>query len=263
MGSAMSNEVPSNLSAMKQKIDQLLAEAKRCIRAGRIHAAKAKETRFRMAILLLTQAKEYVDASFSLLEEGNSRPSLTTTRWILEAALNLVWVTADSKHVDDRLKSWGAETFRLEAAKWESLIELYPDQTDQLNRQAKAARQQQKRLMEQQGCPKFGPLGSRLNSNSIREKLEAEAVPNLYSFYRKCCEASHPSAALWLQLKKAPGGAVVTQSLPDETQIACFILCASITWLVGGAYCLTELGDNKILQTWWKNEIAPLLATPD
>lgn len=245
------------LSLLKQKTGNLVANALKEIREGRPNAGHSKEARFRVAEFLLAEAGEYVDASFDLLSTGKARASLATSRWILEAALNLIWVTADPKRVDKGLKLLAAEALRLEAAKLEDLRELFPAQASQLTAQANAARLEHKALLTGQDQSRLDSLSTRLES--IRDKLKASSMPNPYGLYRVCCAAGHPGVAFWRRFSQAPGGAMVTREPPDDTYDACFILGASITWLVSGAYCLTELGDAERLQIWWKNEIAPLV----
>ena len=246
----------SNLNSLHKKTAGLLARALTEIRQGRVNAALAMEDRFRVAEYLLTEAEEYISASWDLLRAKKPRASLATSRWVVEAALDILWGTAEPNEIEDRLILLAAEALRLEAARLEGLAKLDPNEAKQFKDGATAARQQMWNLV---GTAKWrlDPLGKRMDSISAR--LKAKSVPNPYSLYRICCAAAHPGLELSRRFSQAAGGATVTRKPTDHMAIASRILAASTLWLVSAAYCLTEIVDAECLTRWWKDEIAPLL----
>ncbi len=246
----------SKLTALQAKTAELLAKALTEIQHGRVKAPQAKEGRFGVAEYLVTEAKEYVGASWDLLRAEKPRASLAVSRWLVEAALNLLWVTTKTNEIAKRLKLLVAEALRLEAAKLEGLGELQPSKAKQFKDQAAAARQKQRDLVAQ---PKWrlDPLSNRIDS--IKAPLKAKSMPNPYVFYRICCAAAHPGLEVWRRFDQAPRGAAVMRKPSDDSAVACLILACSALWLVTGAYCLVELGDANGLKNWWEGEIVPLL----
>ncbi len=249
-------ERSSKLTQLQEKTGRLLAKALTQIQQGLLHAPKAEKRRFEAAVYVLSEAEEYVRASWDLLRAGSPRVSLATSRWVLEAALNFTWVTKDPKEVDERLRCLMADALRLEDARLDGLAELYPNDAKQLKDAATAARGNMKELVGEVKRP-LDSLNNRVES--MRVRMEGKSVPDLYPLYRICCAAAHPGLDLHRRFDLALGGATVTRKLADDTDIAIFISAASAQWLVSSAYCLTDLGNADCLNRWWKDEIRPLL----
>ncbi len=246
----------SSLNSLHKKATELLARALTEIRQGRVNAAQAREDRFRVAEYLLTEAEEYVSTSWDLLRAKKPRASLAISRWVVEAALDILWVTAETNKIEKRLIFLAAEALRLEVARLEGLVEWHPNEAKQFKNAAADARQQMRNLVNITKW-RLDPLGSRMDSISAR--LKAKSMPNPYSLYRICCAAAHPGLELSRRFSQAAGGATVTRKPTDHTEIAIYISAASTLWLVSATYCLTELSDAEYLTRWWKDEIAPLL----
>lgn len=136
----------------------------------------------------------------------------------------------------------------------DGLAELYPGEADSLRERAGDARSQRKGLIGQGKA--LASLDARLQS--MRTKFEDKELPNPYSLYRICCDATHPGMAVWRRFDIGPGGQILAKSPPDATHIAAWMIAAASFYLVGGAYCLAGLGDAESLKAWWKKEIAPL-----
>ncbi len=245
----------SKLTQLQDKTGKLLAKALKDVKQGRRNALEAKEARFRTAEYLLTEARDYVDASWELLSSGKPRASLATSRWVLEGALNLLWVTKEARELDERLMLLAAEGLRLEAALLEGLAKLFPKLPEPFKDGATNARRQMKGLVDQPRW-RLDPLKNRMDS--LKVSPDVEAAPDPYSLYRVCCDATHPALALHRRFRFAPGGATVTRKPPDATEIAIYISGVSALWLVSAAYCLTELDNADYLNRWWK-DVAPLV----
>jgi len=246
----------SNLDSLHEKAAELTAKALTEVRQGRINAAEAKVGRFRTAEYLLVEAEEYVSAALDMLKAGRTRASLTVSRWVLEAALNLSWVTAKPRELDERLRSLVAEGLRLGAVRFRGLAELYPGQAKQFKAEAEARRQASKDLLGQ-AERRLDSLDTRVKS--IQWPCQPKSIPDLYALYRVCCGAAHPGLELERRFDLRAGGVTVTRQPPDQRPLARFIWAASTLWLVSAAYCLTDLGDTKRLTKWWKDEMAPLV----
>ena len=231
---------------LRQNVTELLEKALATIRGGRLQAPRAWEGRFRAAEYLLTEAREYVDAAFALLA-GHPRASLSVSRWVLEASLNLLWATAKPNEVDNRLRLLAAEALRLDAARSEGLAELYPGDTKRYLAQADEARQEKRALIGQ--GKRLASLDTRVKS--LKEQLDAKGLPSPYAFYRICCDAAHPGLAVWRRFQFGPGGAAIAKSPPDNTQMAVWMVSGASLHLIAGAYCLTNMGDAKVLKAWW------------
>ncbi len=245
----------SKLTQLQEKTGKLLAKALKDVKQGRRNASKAKQVRFRTVEYLLTEAREYVDASWELLIAGKPRASLATCRWVVEAGLNLLWVAHETNQIEKRLKLLAAEGLRLEAALLEGLGKLFPKRAERFKHRATDARRQIRELMGE-GKWRLPPLKNRMDS--IKGSPDAEVARNAYCVYRICCDATHPGLKLWRQFDLGPRGATVTRTRTDHTHTATFISAAPVLWLVSVAYCLTELGNPESLNKWWK-DVIPLL----
>jgi len=247
----------SRLSLLHYRTAVLLRTIVNEIEEKRRNVPEQMEGRFCIAAYLLTEVEEYVNAAWDLLKADRARASLTVSRWVIEAALNLVWATAESNELDRRIRLLVAEALRLEAARLGGLAELYPNEAKQLTERATAARQQLKALVAEAKW-RLDPLDKRMKS--VIRGLRPKALPNPYALYRVCCGAAHPGLDVWRRFGQGAGGATATREPPDHTAMACFIIASSTLWLVSAACCLTGLGDSGHLTRWWTDEVAPLLA---
>ncbi len=232
-----------------QLIDRCLCD----VQQSSPQASADTQRRARSAEFLLLECKEYVQSACDSLGNGLPRASLTASRWILEAALNLLWATAEAEEVDVRIRKLVAEACRLEARRLEGLAELYPDEADV--RRAQDAHNQRRDLLGPDTA--LDSLDTRLRS--MKTKFSDKGLPNPYALYRICCDAAHPGMAVWRRFRMGADGEIIAQSPPDATHIAAWMIAAGCLYLVGGAYCLSGLGDAGSLDAWWKKEIVPLL----
>ncbi|MEI7836426.1 MAG: DUF5677 domain-containing protein, partial [Planctomycetota bacterium] len=204
----------TNLEQLHDEVGQLL---KRCLDEIQHHPTRESSQfvkRFQVAQYLLLEAQEYVDATFDLLEAGKSRASLTVCRWVLEAALELLWATAEPKEVDHRLNFCVSEAIRKEANLFKGLAELFPDRSVEFRAKEQDARQQSKRVRGQSEYHRS--LDQRLTS--LKARFEAKGIGNPYGFYRVCCEAAHPGFAIWRRFGVGPKGEPVSSLPPDLTR---------------------------------------------
>ena len=249
--------------ALQNMCDGLLRNAARRVRRERPRALQALEGRFRVGEFLLAEAQEFAVSAWEELKAGRSRASLATSRWLLEAALNLLWVTAPQGDLEDRLRFLVAEALRQEGALLDGLVELNAVQAKQFGFEERAveARQRGKELMEQVVERYRRSLDARIKS--IMPLLQAKGCSkNPYALYRICCGAAHPGLDIRRRFQLCPGGATVTRGRPDLTSIACFVLAASTWWLIGGVYQLALPNKPKLLAEltdWWANKVSPLI----
>jgi hypothetical protein len=188
-----------------------------------------------------------VDAAFALLETGKPRASLAVSRWILQAALDLVCATSKQAEVDKELLRLRAEALRQWKNLFKGLATLYPDDAVYLSAQAECCRVARVELVGD----KEPPL------TKLEPRLKAALGPNgpvtheqVYTLYRICCAAAHPAlgspqpqAVWWPKMAK-------------------FMAAASTFHLVAASYCLIGLDDADSMKTWWEGEVSPLLRTP-
>lgn len=244
-----------SMCTLRERLAELIGRCLRDVRQNGPQAGREMEHRARSAEFLLVECREYVESACHSLENGLSKASLGASRWILEAALNLLWATAEAEEVDDRIRELVAEALRLEAARLDGLTQLYPSEADSLRERAVEARDQRKALIGQ--GKRLASLDTRLQS--VRTKLGGKELPTPYALYRICCDAAHPGMAVWRRFGIGPGGQTFAKAPPDATHIAAWMIAAASFYLVGGAYCLAGLGDAESLKAWWKKEISPLL----
>ncbi len=241
------------IDKMQDLTGQLIGEALYRIHSDRPHSALNKEPRFRTAEYLLAEAKEFVDSSCMLLKKGNLRASLSTVRWVLEAALNLLWITSDESQIDDRIRDFLAEAYRQEAAYLDDFMDLCPEKADFLSGQAQQARDKYEELQGKQLPSLASRMGSLKSSGFLRD------VPNPYALYRECCAAAHPSVDVWRRYKYRRGATVTGPEKPD-TRMPFWMIAMSTVHLVSGTYCLTGIEQaRRELPKWWTERVVPLL----
>jgi hypothetical protein len=242
---------------LHDKVTSLLEECLCAIRHRTSQVSQPFESRGWAAQYLLTEAREYVDAAFILLEAGKAGASLAVSRWVLEAALNLLWATAEDTEVDKRLQWLLAEAHRQQKLRFEGLATLYPRDAQCLLAQADYHEKERVSLVGKEEPP-LSSFGRRLQL-AIRPD-QAVSHQQLYALYRVCCAAAHPTLEVWRRFRLDLDVADVASPPPDRTQIALFMIAASGFQLVAGVYCLTNLGDADSLKAWWEKDVAPLLA---
>lgn len=238
------NRIASLKTLSSDLLDNTLAE----IRLHRKESSPPKEKYIFVAEYLLQEAMEYVTGAFEMIESGKSNASIALSRWVLEASLNLLWTVADGEKIDERLKSLCGEALRNDACLQEGLAKMWPDKSQAFEGNAARAREMRKSLCVE----KIGSLKKRL------DEIEQLHEEELYTLYRVCCEAAHPSLKVWKRFSTAPNS-IVSKKPIDKQSIACWMAAASAYYLVIHLYCLTGLGDSKQLKDWWENEVRPLL----
>jgi len=249
----------SRLNSLRESTAELLNTALDKIRRARANSRGGMQARFRIAEYLLNQARQYTEASWDLLKAEKPEASLAVSRWVLEAALDLLWAIAESTETEDRIKFLASEGLRLEALRLEALPDWDPNQAAEYRESAADARSERDRL---------GNLHRKYSRSlevriiSLRKQLEAKSIANPYTLYRLCCGASHPAIDLWRMFSLGPGGATVTRDAPHDVEqnaLARYISAVAALHLVSGAYCLTNVGDSKDLKAWWEDQVVPLL----
>ena len=192
---------------------------------------------------LLREAREYLDGAWEMLLGRKPSASLALSRWLLEAALNLMWVVADQREVEARLASLRAHDLRLAALQHEGMAEVVPSQATARRALAKEAR----RLSCEENAASLKPLAHRVDEAK-------ESFGEIYPLFRACSAAAHPNLAP-LTL---PTPRVRIQYIED---LAIWMAAAPTLYLVAGASALVGVGDAVLLKRWWSEEVAPLLPT--
>lgn len=241
--------ISDNITSLKTLTCELVEDTLRQIRSHREQHSPTNESRFCIPEYLLEEALEYVSGAWDMILFDRPKASVTLSRWVVEASLNLYWAVKGKKdETDDRLKALCGEALRNEANLWEGLAKLWPDQADSISKRAKKAREVRKK-----------DLGVEKRLEGLERRLQDVKLPEqLYPTYRICCAAAHPALNVWERFgadgSTGPGS-------PIDKHAACWMAAQAALHLVVGAYILTELeaGDKEVLQSWWKDKVGPLL----
>ncbi|KPJ65884.1 MAG: hypothetical protein AMJ43_09830 [Coxiella sp. DG_40] len=240
-----------NIASLQILSSNLLDDTLTEIRLHRKESSPPNEEYFPTAEYLLQEAMEYVAGAWEMVKSGKSNASIALSRWVLEASLNLLWIMADEDKIEERHTVLIGEALRNDACLLEGLAKLQPDESHQFESKANEAR----RIRNDLGVEKPESLEKRLEKIRIHDKAN---WPELYSLYRICCAAAHPSLKVWERFVIADNSTVYKDPI-DKKSLACWMVTASTFYLVMSTYCLTELGDSAQLKDWWKNKVWPLL----
>ena len=168
----------SKLTQLQEKTGRLLEKALTQILEPPVNASNLKKRRFEAAEYYLTEGKEYVAASWELLRTGKPRASLATSRWVLEAALNLVWAADEADQIEKRLKLLEAKALHHEVKLLEGRAKLYPRLSEQFKQGAAETERQMDELM----CgAKWHLPNLRSRMDSLKVSPNAQAAPDPYS----------------------------------------------------------------------------------
>ncbi|MCH8152696.1 MAG: hypothetical protein IH830_10040 [Planctomycetes bacterium] len=230
---------------LRHQTRELLHYALEKVRDGRKGAGTSLDTRFQVAEYLVGEAREYLDGAWELLLAGKPSASLTLSRWLLEAALNLLWVVSERAEIDARLASLRGNALRLAALQHEGMAELVPSQASARRALAKKAR----RLRDEDGADSLKPLAHRVDE--AMESLGDDA-PRVYALFRLCSAAAHSSLE-----PPAPDAPDARSQYVED--IAVWMPAATTLYLVAGVYSLVGVGEAEALKRWWADEISPLL----
>ncbi|MFA5423183.1 MAG: hypothetical protein WC374_04940 [Phycisphaerae bacterium] len=236
---------------LKKITNALVEEALEKIRSGRQNSLRSKEQYFRTAEYFLSETKEYIDAACETLKIEKYDASLALSRWILEASMNLWWVSTDSSQSEQRIADLAGEALRCEAILLDGLAERWPNDASVYRNTAREAKKMRKNL----NARKLTSLDTRMKSI---KPLQRANCPDIYVLYRMCCAAAHPSLKIWERYRKV-GTTIVSMKPKDKTNTAHWMVAASVLYLVATAYCLTKLGNKNYLEKWWSDKIVPLL----
>jgi len=237
-----------NIDPLAKLTSGLITEALTQIQGASRDLSSGHEQRFQTALYFLAESGEYVDGAWEMLASGKVRAALALSRWVLEAALDLLWVVANRDETDQRLRDLCGQALRQDAVLAESHIKIWPDLADFLNAKAKKAR----RMMEDIGAEELQPLVVRMDHLEASGEADAklgQLGPQLYTFYRICCAAEHAGLKIW----ESSDNTILT---PER---ACFVAAVSPFYLVLSAHVLTETGDPAELNNWWSDKVSPLL----
>jgi len=240
---------------LKELTTTIIRDALKEIRSKRLNSSGCKEKRFRTTEYFLVEAQDYVTGVWDTLAVGNVRVSVTISRWILEAAMNLWWVVSDEDATEQRLTELVGEALRQDANLLDGLGELQPNQAHTLRQRAEEDRQTRSDL----GCTKLDSLETRMKDIKPPDRPD---WPNVYALYRICCAAAHPNLRGW-ELFKSVGPAKVSTGSSDNTiltpDMVTWMAATSVVYLVLCAYCLTQTGNQDSLTNWWNTKVIPLL----
>jgi len=232
---------------LKHLTGRLLDDALKTVQSGQ--QGLSMEKYFRTAEYILLEAKEYVDGACEMIDCNKYNASLTLSRWVLEASMNLLWAVADKDKTEQHLNNLVGEALGHEANLNEGKTNLWPEHASVYASKANNARKMRHSL----GCEKPASLRTRINS--IKDLGDC---PKLYDLYKICCSSAHPSLRVWERFRNI--GNVMVPVMPDDKKkIACWMVAASVLYLVFSVYCLTELGDVHNLEDWWSKQMMPLL----
>jgi len=244
-----------NASSLKELTNTAIRDALKGIRSERPNSPAGNEKRFQTATYFLLEAQDYVAGAWDALLSGNVRVSVTISRWVLEAAMNLWWIVSNEDETEQRLTDLAGEALRQETTLLDALGDLFPDQTHTFERRAKKAQQARADLK----CTKVDSLERRMKSN---QPPDNPGWPSLYVFYRICCSAAHPGLRGWERFKKVGHATVSVKPSGNSMltpKLAMWMIVSSVLYLVSFAHCLTQTGDLEALTNWWNVKVSPLL----
>jgi hypothetical protein len=240
---------PMNIESLAALTSALIRGALMQIQGASRNLSSGHERRFQTVLYFLSESEEYVGGAWVMLASGKVRAALALSRWVLEAALDLLWTVADKDRADQRLRDLCGEALRQDAALAENLVKIWRDLAGPLNEKAKRARQ----MMEDLGAEGLQPLATRMDQLEASGEAGAELGalgPQLYALYRICCAAAHAGLKIW----ESSDNTILT---PER---ACFVAAASPLYLVLSAHVLTDTGDAAELNNWWSDKVRPLLS---
>ncbi len=116
-----------NIEALAELTSGLIKGSLIQIRGASQDLSSGHENRFQTALYLLKESGEYVDGAWEMLASGKARAALALSRWVLEAALDLLWAVASRDETDQRLRDLCGEALRQDAILAENLITIWQD----------------------------------------------------------------------------------------------------------------------------------------
>jgi len=103
----------ADVATLKRLTTTLISDTLIGIRSRRPNSSADKEKRFQTAEYLLMEAQDYVAGAWDMLAIGNLCASLSISRWILEAAMNLWWIVSSEDRTERRLADLAGEALRI------------------------------------------------------------------------------------------------------------------------------------------------------
>jgi hypothetical protein len=226
-----------SIDALKELTESLIWET---IKEIGTTPDNAKEDHYVVARYYLSESQECMEGVWPMLAESRFRAALALSRWVLEAALNLIWAVADDKEVDQRLQDLRGKALYQEAALRDELAEASFGEIEVQKEQAEKARSAAARV---QGRP-LGALEDRVKSlqtTDVAPKKLGELGPKLYAYYRICSTAIHAHPRVW----EHPQKKIV------RPWVVYLIATLSPFYLVGATHVLTGTGDLNRMYEWW------------
>jgi hypothetical protein len=240
-----------NITKLRDLSIALLSDGLKEIQTHQQKADSENEACIISGEYLLLEAKEYVEATWSMILSEKYNASLSLSRWILEASLNLFWAVAEKEEKDDKLKILAGEALKCEANLQEGLAVLWPEEATAYNNNAQHARQVRNSLR----VKRLENLGKRMED--IKQENNPK-WPDLYPLYKICCRSSHPGLKVWERFDHSDDETISREPVSFH-DTAIWMAASSTFYLVTFTYCLVGLGDSEHLKAWWKNKVRPLL----
>jgi hypothetical protein len=262
----MENVDLARFDSLHKLTSKLLRKTLYDTRKARDNSLAAMNARFYTTEFLLTEAQEFSEASWAELKAGRSRVSLAVSRWVLEAAMNLLWASMVPAECDERLKFLTAEALRQEGVLLNGLAAMNAEKAEELKigQYATEAKKQENELRDQlTSKSKDYPSTIARRIESILPQLEALFCPRLYPLYRICCGAAHPGFDTWRLFQPGPGGSMIKKDRSNCYQNACSISAGAACWLAVGVYHLTQPDNvelhNSVMNLWAKT-VVPIVS---
>lgn len=226
-----------SIDALKELTSRLICDT---IREISTTPDGAVEDHYVVARYYLSESRECMKAVWPMLAERRFRAALALSRWVLEAALNLLWAVADDKEVDQRLRDLRRKALCQEAALQDELADASFGQIEVQKEQARKVRSAADRVQGRS----LGSLEDRvknLQATGVAAEKLGELGPRLYTFYRICSTAIHAHPRVW----EHPQKKIV------RPWVVYRIATSSPFYLVAATPVLTGTGDLNRMYEWW------------
>lgn len=206
-----------------------------------------QKERLSVASYYLFASGEYIEGSWQMLSENKPLAALALSRWPLEAALNLLWVVAGNKEVDQRITDLRAKALWQEEALQRGIAEAWSHVAKRHREIAEKAAKAAQGL----DARKLAPLETRIKQfepTDVAAQKLGDLGPVLYLYYRICSLAIHAGPRVWEE--------------PDKRVVKPWVIyriaASSPFYLVVTAHCLAGSGNIDKLYKWWA-EVESLL----
>lgn len=197
---------------------------------------------------IICESESYLTSAWRELKAGALRPSIMMTRWLVEAAMDVMWACHDNESINSKLDALTKRSFQEEKKRLRSIQSLYPDSIAHLE-------QNIAQINDEVNSINVGPMPN------LADRMRLVPQPgnfNMYDLYRICCEASHPRIELWNWYKYEND--VILKKKPRSTSnFTIWLISASSFYLAIATLNLAQAGEVESARKHWLTKISPFI----